>query len=145
VSSVDNARLNPINHSGPRRLLIALYLLFALAAGARALFQLLTKWEQAPLAYGLSALAALLYLLACVGLARSSPRAWRLAVTVCALELAGVLLVGALTLALPTRFTATTVWSGFGAGYGYVPLLLPALGLAWLSRPSTRHAYGLHQ
>jgi hypothetical protein len=24
------------------------------------------------------------------------------------------------------------VWSGFGAGYGYVPLVLPFLGLWWL-------------
>ena len=142
---MQTATRNAATHSGARRLLLALYLLFALAAGARALFQLLTKWEQAPLAYGLSALAALLYLLACVGLARSSPPAWRLAVGVCAFELAGVLLVGALSLALPTLFAATTVWSGFGAGYGYVPLILPALGLAWLSRPSTRRAYGLHQ
>jgi hypothetical protein len=53
-----------------------------------------------------------------------------------------VLLVGALSLARPGLFPAATVWSGFGAGYGYVPLILPVLGLAWLGRPATRRAYG---
>lgn len=129
-------------HAGPGRLLIALYGLFAVAAGSRALYQVATKWEQAPLAYGLSAVAALVYLLACAGLARRTPGAWRLAVGVCAFELAGVLLVGALTTLRPELFAAATVWSSFGAGYGFVPLVLPALGLAWLLRGPTRRAYG---
>jgi len=128
---------------GPGRLLIALYAFFALAAGGRGVFQIATKWAEAPLAYALSAVAALVYLLACVGLAGRGRAAWRLAATVCGLELAGVLLVGALSLARPELFPAATVWSGFGAGYGFLPLALPALGLAWLWRPSTRRAYGL--
>jgi hypothetical protein len=136
---------SPDPTSGPARLLIALYAFFALAAGARALYQLATKWQQAPLPYALSALAALLYLLACAGLARRTPAAWRLAVAVCAVELAGVLGVGALTLLAPERFAAATVWSAFGAGYGFVPLVLPAAGLAWLARPATRRAYGLRR
>ena len=130
-------------NNGAARLLIALYVLFAVAAGSRALYQIATKWEQAPLAYALSAVAALLYLFACAGLARRSPAAWRLAVAVCAIELTGVLVVGALTLSMPERFAAATVWSAFGAGYGFVPLILPAIGLAWLTRPATRRAYGL--
>lgn len=125
------------------RLLVALYGLFAVAAGSRALYQIATKWGQAPLAYGLSAAAALLYLLACAGLARRSPAAWGLAALVCGIELAGVLLVGALSLARPELFAAATVWSAFGAGYLFLPLALPALGLAWLLRPATRRAYGL--
>lgn len=128
---------------GAGRLLIALYTLFAVAAGSRAAFQILTKWEQAPLAFSLSAVAALLYLLACAGIARRDPAAWRLAVGVCAIELAGVLLVGALSVAAPQLFAAATVWSNFGAGYGFVPMLLPALGLGWLTRPATRRAYGV--
>lgn len=128
---------------GAGRLLIALYALFAIAAGARALYQIATRWEQAPLAYTLSAVAALVYLLACVGLARRTPAAWRLATGVCAFELAGVLLVGALTLVQPALFADATVWSGFGAGYGFVPLILPVLGLAWLLRPATRRTYGV--
>lgn len=129
--------------AGAGRLLIALYGLFAVAAGSRALYQIATKWEQAPLAYSLSAVAALVYLLACAGLARRTPGAWRLAVAVCTFELAGVLLVGALTTLRPAMFAAATVWSGFGAGYGFVPLALPALGLAWLLRAETRRAYGV--
>lgn len=131
------------DRDGAGRLLIALYALFAIAAGARALYQITTRWEQAPLAYTLSAVAALVYLLACVGLARRTPAAWRLATGVCAFELAGVLLVGTLTLARPALFAAATVWSGFGAGYGFVPLVLPILGLAWLLRPATRRAFGV--
>lgn len=127
---------------GASRLLIALYSLFAVAAGSRAGFQLLTKWTQAPLAYSLSLLAALLYLLACVGLGRRTATAWRLALAVCAVELGGVLLVGTLSLVAPALFGDATVWSGFGAGYLFVPLLLPILGLAWLTRPATRRAYG---
>lgn len=128
---------------GAGRLLIALYTLFAVAAGSRAVFQIVTKWERAPLAYTLSAVAALLYLLACLGIARRSPGAWRLAVGVCSVELAGVLLVGAATVAAPQLFAAATVWSHFGAGYGFVPLVLPVLGLAWLLRAPTRRAYGI--
>lgn len=137
----DNAP-SPGGLDGAGRLLIALYALFAVAAGSRAAFQILTKWERAPLAYALSAVAALLYLLACWGLARRTPAGWRTAAAVCAVELGGVLLVGALTLAAPGLFREATVWSGFGAGYGFVPLLLPALGLAWLARPATRRLYG---
>lgn len=140
---MDTPRSETDGLAGAGRLLIALYGLFAVAAGSRALYQIATRWERAPLAYGLSAVAALVYLLACWGLARRTPGAWRLATAVCALELAGVLLVGALTALRPELFAATTVWSGFGAGYLYVPLVLPALGLAWLLRAETRRAYGV--
>lgn len=125
------------------RLLIALYGLFAISAGVRALYQIATKWQQAPLAYSLSAVAALVYLLACTGIARRSPGGWWLAVGVCAFEICGVLLAGALTALRPAIFADATVWSGFGAGYGFVPLILPALGLAWLLRPATRRLYGV--
>jgi hypothetical protein len=125
------------------RLLIALYGLFALSAGVRALYQIATRFGQAPLAYGLSALAALIYLVACVGFSRRSPGAWRLTLGVCAFELGGVLLVGLLTTLNPALFHAATVWSHFGAGYGFIPLLLPILGLWWLGRAQTRRVYGL--
>lgn len=129
--------------AGAGRLLTALYALFALAAGGRASYQIALKWADAPLAYGLSALAALVYLLAGLALARRGPTAWRAAAGACLFELAGVLLVGALSLARPELLGDATVWSGFGAGYGFVPLALPLLGLAWLWRPATRRAYGL--
>lgn len=118
-------------NSGPGRVLVAVYGVFAVSAGARSGVQIATRFSEAPLAYLLSALAAAIYLLATVALARSSRG---LALACCAVELAGVLAVGAATRALPGSFPDATVWSGFGAGYGYVPLVLPVLGLLWLWR-----------
>ena len=34
-------------------------------------------------------------------------------------------------------FNEATVWSHFGQGYGYIPLILPFLGLFWLLRHRT--------
>ena len=121
----------PIN-SGPGRVLIGLYGLFALAAGARAGVQLATKFHAAPLAYLLSAVAAVVYLLATVGLARGGRGGRRLAIACCSVELVGVLSVGAASLVDRAAFPDATVWSGFGQGYGFVPLALPVLGLLWL-------------
>ena len=49
-------------------------------------------------------------------------------------ELAGVVGVGALSFVRPELFPEATVWSHLGEGYGYVPLVLPLLGLWWLAR-----------
>ncbi len=117
--------------AGPGRVLVAVYGVFALAASARASVQLLRDWHEAPLAYALSAVAALVYVVATVALARD---ARRLATAAVVVELVGVLVVGAFSLADPAAFPRATVWSGFGSGYGYVPLVLPLLGLAWLRR-----------
>jgi hypothetical protein len=110
------------------------YALFAVAAGARAGVQLGTKFDEAPLAYTLSAVAAVIYLVAAVGLARDGAWGRRLATVCCAVELTGVLAVGTVSLVWPDAFPDATVWSGFGAGYGFVPLVLPVLGLYWLRR-----------
>ncbi len=125
----------PSTASGPGRVLVAVYGVFALSASARAGVQLLRDWHEAPLAYGLSAFAALVYVVATVALARGHRR---LAVTAVGTELVGVLVVGTLSVADPQAFPEATVWSGFGSGYGYVPLVLPLLGLAWLSRSRAR-------
>ena len=124
-------RAAPSTSRGPGRALVAVYALFALAASARASVQLLLNWREAPLAYALSALAAVVYVLATVGLARGARRLATVAVSV---ELVGVLVVGAFSLADPAAFPRATVWSAFGQGYGFVPLVLPILGLAWLRR-----------
>ncbi|MFE6646431.1 hypothetical protein ACFVJS_07725, partial [Nocardioides sp. NPDC057772] len=50
------------------------------------------------------------------------------------IELAGVLVVGVLSLVVPSWFPDDSVWSKFGIGYGFVPALLPILGLLWLWR-----------
>ncbi|MEU4770654.1 hypothetical protein [Micromonospora sp. NPDC023644] len=126
-------------NAGPGRLLIAVYLLFAIAATSRAGLQIATKFDEAPVAYLLSALAAAIYIVAAVGLARAGAAGRRVALACCAVELVGVLGVGALSLADPELFPDETVWSQFGSGYGYIPLVLPVLGLLWLwrTRPAT--------
>lgn len=126
------------SNRGPGRVLVAVYLLFAIAASARAGYQIATRFGEAPLAYSLSALAAVVYVIATVGLARDTPAGWRTAVACCTVELAGVLVVGTVSLVVPALFPDDTVWSGFGRGYGYVPLVLPVLGLLWLRRRRAR-------
>lgn len=121
-------------NAGPGRLLVAVYAIFALAASARAAFQIATKFDHAPLAYLLSAFAAAVYIVATVGLARSGPTAYKVSVAAVGVEMAGVLAVGFLGLLDPGALPDDTVWSGFGSGYGYVPLVLPAIGLWWLYR-----------
>lgn len=121
-------------NAGPGRLLVAVYAVFALAATARAAFQIATKFDHAPLAYLLSAFAAVVYIVATVGLAKSGPTAYKVSVAAVSIEMAGVLAVGFFGLLDPAALPEDTVWSGFGAGYGYVPLLLPILGLWWLWR-----------
>ena len=118
---------------GPGRLLVAVYGVFALSASARASFQLLTKFDEAPLAYSLSAVSAFVYIIATVALARGQ-RSRTLAWVTVGFELVGVLAVGMLSLLLPQLFAHPSVWSGFGAGYAFIPLILPILGLAWLWR-----------
>nr|WP_202421267.1 hypothetical protein [Actinomadura rayongensis] len=115
-------------------MLVAVYGIFALAAGARAAVQIATKFDEAPLAYVLSAFAAVVYVLATAALAIGGRASRRVAVAACSVELAGVLAVGTLSLADPAAFPDATVWSGYGRGYGFVPLVLPVAGLVWLWR-----------
>lgn len=117
--------------TGPGRVLVAVYAVFALSATARAGVQIATKYAEAPLAYLLSGLAGVVYVLATIGLARDLRR---LAWAAVGIELVGVVIVGTLSVGDPAAFPDATVWSGFGRGYGFVPLVLPLLGLAWLGR-----------
>jgi hypothetical protein len=116
---------------GPGRVIVAVYAVFAVSAGARSGVQLSTHFAEAPLAYLLSALAAVVYLVATVALARNL---WTLALVACSVELIGVLSVGTVSLLVPEAFPDATVWSDYGIGYGWLPLLLPVLGLIWLFR-----------
>jgi hypothetical protein len=130
-ASPSPVRRGPSTASGPGRVLVAVYAVFALSATARASVQLLRDWHEAPLAYALSAVAAVVYVVATVALARGHRR---LAIAAVGTELVGVLVVGALSIVDRQAFPEATVWSGFGSGYGYVPLVLPLLGLTWLWR-----------
>jgi hypothetical protein len=119
---------------GAGRALIAVYALFAIAATSRAVVQIVTDFGEAPLAYLLSAFAALVYLVATFTLGRGTPRSRRIALVAVIIELVGVLTVGTLSLLDPVAFPRATVWSLYGIGYGFVPLVLPILGLLWLYR-----------
>ncbi len=125
---------NPKRSLGVGRLLIVFYAVFAVSSTARASFQILTKFEQAPMAYSLSLLSALVYILATISLAKAGKRWKQVALASVVFELAGVLSVGALSFVAPELFAHPSVWSGFGSGYGYIPLVLPILGLLWIRK-----------
>jgi hypothetical protein len=133
-----SAEQRPRTSSGPGRVLVAVYGLFALAATARAGVQLATRYAEAPLAYLLSAVAGVIYVVATVTLARGDQTSRRIATVAILVELVGVLTVGTLSVADPAAFPRATVWSVYGMGYGFVPLVLPVLGLLWLrhTRPT---------
>lgn len=130
----------PATSEGFGRVLVLVYAVFAVAATARATVQVVRDWHAAPLAYGLSAVAALVYVVATVSLARRGRRARGLAWAAVSVELVGVLAVGAFSFLRPELFPDATVWSHLGQGYGYVPLVLPFVGLWWLrqTRPRPR-------
>ena len=123
---------------GLGRILILVYAVLAIAATGRSVFQVLDDFDNAPLAYSLSALAAVIYLVATAALIAPGQIWYRVAVITIAFELVGVLVVGTLSIFDPVLFPSKTVWSVFGRGYAFVPLVLPILGLAWLwiNRPS---------
>jgi hypothetical protein len=98
--------------------LIAVYAVFAVAATGRSVYQLATRAGEAPFPYALSALAAVVYIAATLGLARQGET---------------------LSVADAELFPDDTVWSSFGAGYGFLPLVLPFAGLAWLWRTRAPH------
>jgi hypothetical protein len=104
--------------------------------------QIATKFGHAPVAYLLSAFAGVVYIVATVTLSNGSPIARRIAVLSCSIELVGVLAVGTWSLADRASFPDATVWSGYGSGYGFVPLVLPVFGLLWLRRWARRSRTG---
>lgn len=120
--------------AGAGRLLIVVYGILALAATGRSMVQILTRFEVAPLAYSLSALAAVVYIVATIALTRTSARWYRIAWATIGFEFVGVLVVGLLSVFDPVLFPSNTVWSYFGFGYVFIPLVLPVLGMLWLYR-----------
>ncbi|MDQ4492123.1 hypothetical protein RBS60_18125 [Sinomonas sp. ASV486] len=126
--------------TGLGRILVAVYGVFAISATARAGYQIATKFSDAPLAYLLSAVAAVVYIVATVAMARRGVTSWYVTLGAILVELIGILAVGAASVVDSAAFPHDTVWSGFGRGYGYVPLILPFLGLAWLFYNRPRRA-----
>lgn len=123
-----------VPRSGPHKVLLAFYALFTFAAGARALVQLTTQYDEAPVAYWLSLGAAATYALGWYAIREASAGRTGFASVMLWVELAGVLTVGTLSLVEPDWFPDASVWSDFGIGYGFVPAALPVAGLLWLRR-----------
>lgn len=130
---------NPKAQLGIGRLLVAAYAVLALAATGRASYELIAKFDQAPLPYTLSAFSAAVYIIATIALARSGSTARKIAWVAVSVELVGVVTIGLASFVLPDVFNfqgvqVRTVWSYFGIAYGCVPLVLPLLGVIWLKR-----------
>jgi hypothetical protein len=123
--------------TGPHKLLLTVYAIFTLAAGARSAVQIARDFDAAPAAYSLSVLAAVTYALGWVAIRRAAAGRLGLAAVMLRLELAGVLGVGTLSLVRPGWFPDASVWSGYGVGYGFLPAVLPVAGLLWLRRQRT--------
>lgn len=120
---------------GLHRTVVAVYGVLSLAAVGRSSFQIITKFDDAPLAYGLSGLAAAVYVVATLAVALSARSGVRvLALGAIAFELVGVVAIGTLSVFVPEWFPEATVWSHFGRGYLFIPLVLPVVGLWWLVR-----------
>lgn len=119
--------------TGIGRVLVIVYSVMALAATGRSFVQIFRRYDEAPLAYSLSALAAVVYILATLALILARRRGWyAVAWVAIVFELAGVVVVGTLSLVMPALFQHETVWSLFGRGYLFIPLVLPLFGIWWL-------------
>jgi hypothetical protein len=140
LKRMSTRRLDPTPLAGPGRILVAVYAVLAIAATGRSAFQIVDRFDEAPIAFTLSAVAAVVYILATLSLAlRWQTIAW---VTI-AFELAGVLVIGTLSVLAPATLglesvdpfgREATVWSAYGAGYLCVPLVVPVIGLLYLWR-----------
>lgn len=125
-------RLGSDRLGGLGRVLIAVYIVLALAATFRSAYQIIAKFDEAPLAYSLSALSGVVYIVATIALIKRRG-VWRaIAWGALIFELCGVLVVGLLSIIEPQLFGHPSVWSFFGSGYLFIPLVLPILGLIWL-------------
>ncbi|MEV4339169.1 hypothetical protein [Streptomyces sp. NPDC049590] len=124
--------------SGPGMLLVWFYGVMVVGALSRSAYQIATEFDRAPLAYALSAVAGVVYAFITYTLVRGGETARRAALVCCAAELAGVLIVGTWTLAEPSAFPDATVWSEYGMGYVFIPVLLPLSAMYWLRKAALR-------
>lgn len=128
--------------SGVGRVLVFVYGVLALAATGRSVFQIIDRFQEAPVAFSLSGLAAVVYIVATIALVAPGQAWYRVAWVTISFELAGVLVIGTLSLFTPAALGLhdidpfgrdATVWSVYGMGYLFIPLVLPVLGLFWLA------------
>jgi hypothetical protein len=139
AAAVDPAA--PSTKHGPGRVLVVVYAILAIAATSRSLFELATKFSQAPIPYLLSTFAAVVYCVITVALVKDTPAWRRVAFVGMVVELVGVLIVGTWSFVHPATFTnpqtghgVHSVWYWYGLDYLFVPLVLPVLGLLFLRR-----------
>jgi hypothetical protein len=119
--------------TGVGRVLVVVYAILALAATGRSFVQIVLRFDSAPLAFTLSAVSAVVYIVATLALVFSGSRAWyAVAWATISFELLGVLVVGTFSLVRHDLFPEETVWSWFGSGYVFIPLVLPFVGTWWL-------------
>ncbi|GGF92683.1 membrane protein [Rhodococcoides trifolii] len=126
--------LKETTRSGPGRILIAVYAIFSLAAVSRSAVQIGTQFSVAPVAYLLSAFAAVVYIVGTVCLATASVVSRKVATVSCIVELVGVIAVSIASYVVPQEFPDATVWSHFGSGYVFIPVVLPIAALWWLRK-----------
>lgn len=129
-------------NQGFGRVLVVIYAIFAIGATSRSVLQVSTRFDEAPLAYSLSTFAAIVYVVATIALARGLDTSRRVAYIAITIELVGVLVVGAVSILFPEAFPRASVWSNFGMGYLFVPLVLPIVGLWWLRRSASAQSSG---
>ncbi len=121
-------------NQGFGRVLVVIYAIFAIGATSRSVIQIAGRFDEAPIAYSLSALAAVVYIVATIALARGNRTSRKVAYVAVGIEMAGVLIIGAISVIFPEAFPRATVWSNFGSGYLFIPLVLPPVALWWLRR-----------
>jgi len=128
--------------AGVGLVLVAVYAVMALAATGRSFVSIAQRFDEAPVAYSLSAVAAVVYILATRALLFAGGRGWYVvAWSALIFELVGVVVVGTLSLVLPDVFQHPTVWSVYGIGYLFIPVVLPIVGMWWLvTHPPARRA-----
>lgn len=124
-------------NQGFGRVLVVIYAIFAIGATSRSLLQVATRFDEAPISYSLSTFAAIVYVVATVALARGQETSRRVAYVAIGIEMIGVLVVGTISVFVPEAFPRASVWSYFGMGYLFIPLVLPFIGLWWLRRSTS--------
>ncbi|MEA9986727.1 MULTISPECIES: hypothetical protein [Subtercola] len=138
MSTQSESALPPERTRRPRiagigRVLVVIYAILALGATGRSVVQILHQFNDAPVAYSLSAVSAVVYIVATIALVARGAIWYRVAWVTISFEMLGVLVVGTLSVTQPELFNHASVWSYYGVGYVFVPLVLPVLGMIWLA------------
>jgi hypothetical protein len=143
IHIIDNSATSAplrLKTTGTSDTLAFFYGLWAFSALGRAVYQYIWKHPVNFMPTHISTFVGVLYIAIIIGLRRRSPRAWWTTLALLCVELSGVLLVGTIDVVWHP-FAYASVWSGYGIGYFFMPLVLPFVGLTWLLRKETRAAY----